>query len=85
MEKPIREEAIEFKEDGKVLGRLLYRKGNGSFEILSTYVDPAARGRGIAGILMEMALEQAKETGLKIVSHCSYASAYLDKRGIKHG
>lgn len=59
---------------------LLYEvKDNKTFEIHSVRVAEALRGRGIAGALVEFAVEYAKEHGLKIVPFCSFAKSFFHK------
>lgn len=85
MEKRICEDGIELREEGKRLGRISLRKQNGVLTILSTYVDPAARGRGLASALVEAALKLASEANLEVASECSFASSYIERKRAAHG
>ena len=40
-----------------------------------TYVPPEARGKGIAGALVDALVSDAREQGFKIVPQCSYVEA----------
>jgi len=53
------------------------RPGNGVMDIYSTFVPPAARGRGIAARLVEAAVAHARAEGYRIVPSCSYVATWL--------
>lgn len=57
----------------------LIKKVNGEINIDHTYVNPALRGQGVAGQMMEVVSEYLKEKGLKASATCSYANAWLKK------
>ncbi len=65
-------------EPGK-FAYLEYKMEDNKFYIVSTYTHPDYRGRGIAHILTEKAIEFAREHGLKIVPICSYAIRFFKK------
>jgi predicted GNAT family acetyltransferase len=44
-----------------------------------TGVSQALRGRGIAALLVQAALDHARERGLKVRPDCSYAEAYMQR------
>ena len=46
--------------------------------------DPALRGKGAAGRLMEGVLASAKERGLKVRPICGYAVAYIQRHPEHH-
>ena len=48
-------------------------------DINHTYVDPALRGHGVAGEMMEAVTQCLRRDGLKAVASCSYANAWLNK------
>ncbi|MBB4129438.1 MULTISPECIES: GNAT family N-acetyltransferase [unclassified Xanthomonas] len=56
---------------------LAYRLEGQTMTITHTQVPDAIGGRGIAGVLVQAALNHAREAGLKVVPACSYADAYL--------
>ena len=58
-------------------GTLAYRSGPGILELTHTYVPDEIAGRGVAGALVEAALEHARRERLKVVPSCSYAAAYI--------
>jgi predicted GNAT family acetyltransferase len=47
--------------------------------ITHTIVPPEIGGRGIAGALVQAAVEHARAQGLKVAPHCSYADAWMRK------
>jgi len=51
----------------------------GLLRIISTYVPPQQRGRGLAELLVKEAIKIAKEENLKIEPICSYALYYFIK------
>lgn len=50
-----------------------------TYTIDSTKTDPALRGQGIAGQLMQAVVGRAHETGYHIINVCPYAVNYFDK------
>lgn len=56
---------VEYERDGDVL------------VITHTIVPPELGGRGVAGHLVETALQHAREEGLKVLPQCSYADAWM--------
>ena len=68
----------ELKEDGK-LAFADYRKTDGKLILPHVEADPALRGKGTAGRLMEGVLVSAREKGLKVVPLCGYAAAFINR------
>ncbi|KHM94567.1 N-acetyltransferase [Xanthomonas vesicatoria] len=56
---------------------LVYRIESARMTITHTLVPDAIAGRGIAAVLVEAALQHARDAGLKVVPACSYAAAYV--------
>ena len=46
------------------------------------FVPPAERGKGLSGILIEYALNFAKERELKFVVYCSFIRRYMEVKGL---
>lgn len=65
-------------EDGK-LAFADYRLQSGVLVLPHVEADPALRGRGAAGRLMEGVMEIVRERGLKVRPVCSYAVAWLER------
>ena len=59
-------------------GYLDYTEDEVAIAITHTVVPPPIGGRGIAGALVQAALEYARAAGLKVIPRCSYAARYLD-------
>lgn len=67
-------------DNGKVVAEItFYESENGVFTIEHTFVDESLRGQGIAGKLVEMAVEEIEKRGGKIEATCSYAKKWLEK------
>jgi len=60
-------------------GRLEYRTAPGVITLVHTEVDPALEGHGVAGRLVEAALEHARAHGLKVDPVCEYARRYMER------
>ncbi|HET8586900.1 MAG TPA: GNAT family N-acetyltransferase [Candidatus Limnocylindria bacterium] len=62
--------------EGKV-ARLWYRLDGDRLVLEHTIVPEALSGRGLAGRLVQSALDRARRDGLSIVPECEFASAWL--------
>ena len=69
---------FELVEDGK-LAFADYRLEGNLLILPHVEADPALRGRGAAGRLMDGVLDLAKAKGWKVRPICSYAAAYLQR------
>jgi predicted GNAT family acetyltransferase len=58
---------------------LKYEIEDGMMKLIQTYTPPEFRGRGLARLLVEKAIEVAKERNLKIYPICSYSVYYFLK------
>lgn len=57
---------------------LTYRiTATGAMDIRSTFVPPAARGRGIGGALVETALSYARAEGRQVIPTCWYVGTWV--------
>lgn len=70
---------FEATRDGLSLGFLKYAIHDDHVDAYSTQVDPATRGQGIAGQLVEALAEYAIDMGFKIKPTCSYVDGWLTK------
>jgi len=59
------------------LSKLDYLQDGKNFVITHVGVYPELRGQGIAGKIVEVGLEYAKQNSLRVVPMCSYAAAYI--------
>lgn len=64
--------------DGKAVGSADFLERATTVELPHTYVDPARRGQGLAGILIRHALDDIIASGRKVVPTCPYVRAWLD-------
>ncbi len=61
--------------------RLEYRAaGDDAIDITHTFVPAHLRGKGLAGQLMDAAIEYAGKNGLSLHASCDYAKAYLKRK-----
>ena len=60
-------------------GYVEYELHGGTMAITHTIVPAAIGGRGLAGQLVQVAVEHARAEGLKVAPHCSYADAWMRK------
>ena len=68
-------------DNGKVVAEItFYESGNEIFTIDHTFVDESLRGQGIAGKLVEMAVEEIEKRGGKVEATCSYAKKWIEKK-----
>ncbi|MEM0362083.1 MAG: GNAT family N-acetyltransferase [Sulfolobales archaeon] len=68
---------VKFDDGSKAF--LGYKVEDNKMFILETYTPPQHRGQGVAKLLVEKALEMARERGLKVVPICSYSIHYFIK------
>jgi uncharacterized protein len=59
------------------MGVTQYQRRGDALAILHVEVPPALRGRGVAGRLVEAALDDARARALSVIPYCSYAAAYM--------
>jgi len=59
------------------LSKLDYIQDGRNFVITHVGVDPELRGQGVAGRIVQVGLEYAKEKSLRVIPMCSYAAAYI--------
>lgn len=67
-------------ETGKVLAEITFPEIEpGIFCIDHTFVDDSLRGMGIAGQLVELAVNKIQKQDGKVTATCSYARHWLEK------
>lgn len=72
---------IFLKDNDKVVASISFEEINDdTYNINHTFVDESLRGKGIASILVEKAVEEIKSRNKKVVASCSYAKKWLEKR-----
>jgi uncharacterized protein len=67
----------ELVDDGTVIGQIRYRREPGAFALVHTEVEPAYEGKGLAGVLVEGALQDLRERGLRMIPVCPFVRAWL--------
>ncbi|MCL1949318.1 MAG: N-acetyltransferase [Turicibacter sp.] len=66
-------------DNGKKLGEMTYTLQGGTVNFNHTFVDPAARGLGVAGELVAAGAKFVGEAGYKAKASCSYADKVLKR------
>jgi hypothetical protein len=61
-----------------------YRRQGGELWLTHTEVPPAWQGRGLAGQVVQAALDWARTEGLKVRPLCSYVAAYMRRHAETH-
>lgn len=72
------ENRYELTVDGVLAGRVEYVEEGGVIDMQHTIVDPDFGGRGLGGRIVEYALTDARERGLRVVPTCSFISRFID-------
>lgn len=71
-------------EQNEIIAQITFNEiKDGIYDINHTFVDESLRGKGIAKLLVEEAIQEIKMKKGKIVASCSYAKKYLEKNNIK--
>ena len=67
-------------DQGEILAEITYpADGEGVVNINRTFVSPVLRGQGVAGKLMEAAVQQIRDAGQKCRVTCSYAAEWMQR------
>lgn len=71
-------------KDGNIIAEITFNEvEKGIYNIDHTFVDESLRGKGIAGKLVEMAINEIEKNDGKVEATCSYAKKWLDCRSKK--
>lgn len=73
-----------FTEEG-FDGELIYRVEGDRLVLLHAEVAPALRGQGLAGHLVQAALDRARSTGETVAPWCGYTRRWLEENSDKAG
>ena len=66
--------------DGEMMAKVKFPEiSPGIYDICSTDVDPSLRGQGIAGKLVQAAVNEIHRKGGNVQATCSYAAAWLKR------
>ena len=77
IEMTISETEVLAIENGKLLGKIEFTLSDNNMTVLHTYAYES--GRGIGTMLMQTAVEWAKEHDYTIIPVCSFAQKYLSR------
>lgn len=66
-------------ESGEVVGHLEYHDGPGMVSLIHTEVDGAYGGRGLAGQLVQTALDDVRASGKQVRPVCPYVVRWIDR------
>jgi predicted GNAT family acetyltransferase len=69
---------FEVRIDG-TLAELIYRLRAGRLVLVHTGVPDELGGRGVAGLLVQAAVDRARAEGLTIVPLCPFARSWLER------
>ncbi len=72
----VAENRFETWVDGSY-SKLEYIQDGRNFVITHVGVHPELRGQGIAGRIVEVSLEYAREKSLRVIPMCSYAASFI--------
>lgn len=56
-----------------------YEMADGRMALVHTWVPQEGRGKGLAGIVVQAALEYAQANGLKVEPVCSYVQSFITR------
>ena len=70
-------------ENGKSIAEITFPEtAPGVYTIDHTFVDSSLRGQGIAGKLVQAAVDEITSRGGKVQATCSYAKKWLSEKGM---
>lgn len=74
-----REQArFEIREDGEVAGFVQYRRNGDEITLIHTETVRGFRGRGVAGRLVNGALDLAAKEGLRVIPRCPFVRDWIE-------
>ena len=71
------EQRYELLLDGRVIGRIDYRVRPERVALVHTEIEPSLRGRGLGTRLVEGALRDLRERGVRVVPLCPFIAGYI--------
>lgn len=72
------EQRFEVRE-GELVAVMDYAPVDGRVAFTHTFVPDAWRGRGIAAILVQAALDEARRRGWRVIPQCSYVAVFISR------
>lgn len=83
MEEKLFENHLDLLYGSTLVGKIEFPYDEeGNMVITHTFVSPDYRGQGIAGKLMERAIEIGRQRNRRVIPVCSYAISYMEKNGL---
>ena len=82
----IKEDGRIYSKDvnGKIIAEIEFEEvEQGVYNIYHTFVDESLRGKGVAALLVQEAVQEIKSKTGKIVASCSYAKKWLEHNKLK--
>ena len=64
-------------DSGEFVGECAFVENDGKWELNHTFVKKSHEGRGIAKLLLDELLDNARKNGVKIIPTCSYAAKVM--------
>ena len=68
------------RDGDQVAAEITYQTSGNVFIVDHTYVSPELRGQKVAETLLNLVVQEARETGKKIIPVCSYAAAQFKRK-----
>lgn len=72
-----KEKGLFMYEDDKEIGKAICEYTKDTVDILHVIVKPSMRGKGLAAVLVEQVVTDAKKEGKEVITTCSYAAAWM--------
>ena len=70
----------KFDNEGKIIAEITFPKSeNGIYTINHTFVHESLRGRGVAAMLVQLAVDEIQRKGGEIAATCPYAKKWLEE------
>jgi uncharacterized protein len=70
---------FELRVDGDLAGYVTYRLSGDVIDLLHTEVDPGYQGAGLASVLAQSVLDNARQRHLTVLPTCPYIRSWLRK------
>jgi predicted GNAT family acetyltransferase len=68
---------FEVRVDGELAGFTEYRRHPGVIAFVHTEIDPGFEGRGLASVLVRIALSAARSEDLSVLPFCPFVRGYI--------
>jgi len=72
------QQRFEIQSNGATAFIAYHREGDG-LSLDHTEVPSSLAGKGIGSALVKGALDQLRDRGVKVLAHCAFVAAYIDK------